>query len=103
MASGKLGNANVSAASNTTLFQAASGKVTTFNVGICNTGSDTVTFRLAISATATPVAGEYIEYNVALAPNAVFERSGLVASGSEYIVIYASATGLNARAWGFEQ
>lgn len=103
MANGKLGSVSPAASTYTTVFQATSNKVTTFNLGVCNTSGNALTFRLAISAANPPVDGEFIEWEVSVPGNGTYERTALVASGGEYVVIYASGLGLNVRAWGFEQ
>lgn len=103
MASGKLGSAAIPATTYTTLFQATAGKVTTFNLNLCNTSGNAITVRFSIAAANPPVDGEHMEYEANVPSNGVLERTALVASGGEYIIIYASATGINARAYGFEQ
>jgi hypothetical protein len=99
MASGTLGQASLAATTNTTVYTAAS-TPTTFNVSFTNTSGFPVAVNLAIAAAATPVAGEYLEYQTAIPGNSVLERGGLVCTSGKLIVAYATAAGVNV--YGYE-
>lgn len=103
MASGKLGNANLSATTNTTIYTVPNLMVSTMNINVVNRTSAAITIRLAISANASPVVAEYIEYDVSIPANGVLERTGLVAGAGENVVAYASASGISVRVHGFEE
>lgn len=103
MTTGRLGAAAVSATTNTTLYQVPSGKTAVCTINLCNTSSVAVTVRVGLCATSTPASGEYIEYETVLPSGGVLERGGVVLDALKYIVVYASAAGVNATAWGYEE
>ena len=103
MASGKLGAISLAATTNTTIYTVPTGKVATFNVNIVNTTTEVIKVRLALSATATPTNAEYIEYDVSIPANGVLERTGLMASAGEMVVVYASTVGVSVRVYGIEE
>lgn len=103
MATGILGQSSPAATTNTTVYTVPAATTATFNVSIVNTASTTTTVRLAIAATGTPAASEYLEYDTILPPNGVLERSGMVAGATENVVVYASATGLSVSVYGYEE
>lgn len=103
MTTGRLGAAAVAATTNTTLYQVPAAKTSVCTVNLCNTSSAAITVRIAIAAATTPVDGEYIEYEAQIPANGVLERGGIVLDALRYIVVYASATGINATAWGYEE
>ena len=108
MASGTMGAASLAAATNTTLYTVTSGKVATLNVNFVNTGSTQALVRLAVCATATPAAAEWVEYEARLAPAGsyengnVLERTALVVEGGKLIVAYSDNAGVTARVYGME-
>lgn len=101
MASGTLGQASLAAATNTTVYTAGA-TPTTFNVSMTNTTGFPIAVNLAISAAATPVAGEYLEYQTVIPPNSVLERGGLVCTAGKLIVAYATFAGINVNVYGYE-
>lgn len=103
MASGKLGNAAPAATTNTTIYTVPVGKVATLNISIVNTSAAAITVNVALASSGTPVTAEWIEYGAVIQPNDVLERTALVASANEQLVVYASGAGLVVRAHGFEQ
>lgn len=103
MASGTLGQADLSAATNTILYTVPSGKISTFTVNICNRNSLPISVRIAIAATGTPSNSEYIEYDALIPSNGVLERTGLVATASKNIVVYTSTATCSANVYGYEE
>jgi hypothetical protein len=101
--SGKLGVAAPAATTLTTVYTVPTGKVATFNMCIVNTTGTPITFRVAIASTGTPSSSEWIEYDAIIEANDVWERTALVASAGEQVVVYGSIAGLAVRAYGFEQ
>jgi hypothetical protein len=102
MATGILGIADLAATTLTTLYTVPSTTFTVATVSVCNRGTAPVTVRIALAATATPANGEYIEYDMVIQPKGVLERTGLVLDATKRIVMYASATGVSATAFGIE-
>ena len=101
MASGTLGQASLAAATNTTVYTVAA-TPTTFNVSMTNTTGYPIAVNLAVSIAATPVAGEYLEYQTIILPNSVLERGGLVATAAKLVVAYATQAGITVNIYGFE-
>jgi hypothetical protein len=51
------------------------------------------------------VANEAIEYGTTIAPNGVFERTGLVLSsttGAKYVTVYCTTANVNVNIYGIE-
>lgn len=104
MPSGTLGQSAPSAMTNTTVYTVPASKVATFNVNILNRSPQfPCTVRLAICATSTPSNSEYIEFDAAIQPNEVLERTGLVATAGKLVVVYASLADVSVNIYGFEE
>jgi hypothetical protein len=103
MASGILGQSNPAASTNTTVYTVPASVTASFTISVVNTGGIPVTVTVAISATGTPGAAEYIEYQTQLPPNGVLERSGIVAQASKNIVVNCSTANCSVSVYGFEQ
>lgn len=102
MATGRLGIADLSATTLTTVYTCPVSTFTVAAVSICNRNSSTVTVRLAIAAAGSPTAGEYIEYDVQILANGVLERTGLVLDAGKNIVAYSSTANVSVVAMGIE-
>lgn len=102
MATGRLGIADLTAATNTTLYTVPATTFSVISVNICNRGSSTANVRVAIAAAATPVNGEYIEYDAQVLPNGVLERTGIIADAAKLIVVRSSNNDVSATAYGIE-
>ena len=103
MATGRLATPVQLGTGNTTLYTTPTGYYTVCNVSLTNTGTTSVTIRLALAATTTPCATEWIEYDTTIAPKSVFERTGLVLQAGLNIVGLCSAgTTVNACVYGIE-
>ena len=103
MAIGILGQSNPAANTNTTVYTVPSSVSATCNVNIVNTGSSIATVSLAIAASATPSAAEWIEYQASLPPGGVLERGGLVAQTGKNFVVNCSTATCAVAVYGFEQ
>ena len=102
MASGRLGNADLAANTDTVLYTVPAGQVDTVTVAlVARTAAATV--RVAVAATAVPAAAEYLEYDATLPAGGVLERTGIVMSAGEKIVARASVAGVSVRVHGFEE
>jgi hypothetical protein len=74
-----------------------------FNVSFTNQSpTASVNIRLAISTTTTPANSEYIEFLTAVAPNGVFERTGLVAQSGLNIMASSNGTAVSVNVYGIE-
>ena len=101
MASGTLGQASLAATTNTTVYTVGA-TPSVFNVIFNNATAYTAVINLSISATATPAAGEYLEYQYVLPAGGVLERGGIVATSGKRVVAYSTAAGVNVNVYGYE-
>lgn len=101
MASGLFGQASLTAATDTTVFTIAV-TPTVFNVNIVNTTGSPVGINLAVASSATPTAGEYLEFQTVIPANGVLERGGIVSTAGERVVAYANAAGVSVNVYGYE-
>jgi len=102
MATGILGSANLTAATNTTLYTCPTTTFAVVTVSICNRSNSSITARLAMSATTSPGLAEWIEYDTEILPKGVLERTGLVLDAGKNLVVYASTGNTSAMAYGIE-
>jgi hypothetical protein len=102
MATGRLGTADLSAATNTTVYTCPADTFTVLTVSVCNRGATAATIQIAISSSATPSAAEYLEFDTSLSAKGVLERTGIVLDAGKLLVVRSSATSVNAVAYGIE-
>ncbi len=102
MATGRLGAADLSATTNTTIYTCPVSTFTVASVSICNRNATTVNVRLALATSSTPSASEYLEYDVQLLANGVIERTGIVLDAGKLLVAYSSAANVSVVAMGIE-
>jgi len=94
MATGRLGTANITAATtNTTVYTVPASTFSVVSLNICNRNNTTAaTIRIAVSNSVTPSIDEWIEYDTSLVASGVLERTGLVMdSTNKYLVVYISS------------
>lgn len=99
MASGKLGSADLSAATDTLLFTAAA-TPQTFNIRFANRNATAVKIRVAIGTGASPAATDYVDYDVNIIANGILEDFGLVATSGEKIWVRSDTANVSVRAYG---
>jgi len=104
MASGILGQAALSATTDTTVYTVPSSTLAIVNINVVNRSSSTAAnVRVALASTATPQNSEYIEYDASVPSNGVLERSGIAMNASERVIIYASTANCSVSVYGLEQ
>lgn len=104
MASGILGQSAPTAATNTTVYTVPSAKVATFSINVVNRNGTTATVRIAISATGTPSASEWIEYGAGvLGSGGILERTGIVAQAAKNVVVYSDVANTSFTIYGYEE
>jgi hypothetical protein len=102
MATGRLGSADLAAATNTTLYTVPVDTFAVVTVSVCNRGASPCTVQLAICDTATPSTDEYLEFDTSLSAKGVLERTGVVIDAGKLLVVRSSATSVNAVVYGIE-
>ena len=107
MATGRLGSSYLTSGSistYTSVYPVPATYYSVFNISICNQGTSTVTFRIALSTSnSTPTGNaEFIEYGASIAPNGVFERTGIVLEGGKYVLVSTTGTTVSVNVWGIE-
>lgn len=102
MATGILGQANPAAATDTTVYTVPAATTATFNISVVNTGASSAAVSIALAASGTPAASEYIEFQTALPPGGVLERGGLVAQTTKRVVANCSTANCSVSVYGYE-
>jgi hypothetical protein len=102
MATGRLGVADLSAATDTTLYTVPASTFSVVTVSICNRGTTPANIRIALATSASPANSEYIEFDVSLDAKGVLERSGIVLDAGKLVVVRSSAIGVSAVVYGIE-
>jgi hypothetical protein len=102
MATGRLGIADLTATVNTTVYTCPSDKFTVASISVCNRGTQPTTIRLAVATLSTPTNAEYIEFDTELLPKNVLERTGIMLSADQKLVIRSTASTVSAVAFGIE-
>jgi hypothetical protein len=88
---------------NTTLYTVPTGYYSIFNVSLTNTSASAVTIKLALAATTSPGATEWIEQQTTIVAYGVFERTGLVAQpGLNVVALASTGAVVNATVYGIE-
>ena len=92
MATGRLGTANITSTSNTTIYTVPASTFSVVSVSVCNRNSTTAaTIRIAVASSGTPNPDEYIEYDTSLVASGVVERTGLVMAANQVLVVQVSS------------
>jgi hypothetical protein len=102
MATGRLGVADLAAATNTTLYTVPANTFSVVTVSVVNRGASAASVRVAISSSATPADSEYIEFDTSLSAKGVLERTGIVLDAGKLLVVRSSAISVNAVVYGIE-
>jgi hypothetical protein len=102
MPTGRLGTADLSATTNTTVYTCPADTFTVATVSVCNRNATAVSVRLAIAGAATPVNSEFIEFDSTIAAGGVLERTGLVLDAGRLIVVRTSAANVSVVVMGIE-
>lgn len=102
MATGRLGTADLSATTDTTLYTCPASTFAVVTVSMCNRNASARDIRIALCDTSTPGNDEYIEYDSELVAGGVLERTGIVLDAGKLIVVRASGVDVTAVCYGIE-
>ena len=102
MATGRLGVADLAAATNTSVYTVPADTFFVVTLSLCNRSTGTRSVRVAVAAAGTPLDAEYIEYDADILANGVLERTGIVMDASKILVVRADSTDVSAVVYGIE-
>ena len=103
MSTGRLGTADLSATTDTTVYTVPASSIGAFTVSMCNRTGSAILVRLSLAASGTPAASEAIEFDSIVPANGVLERTGLVLEAGRLVVARASAVGISVNVYGYEE
>jgi len=102
MATGRLGTADLAAATDTLLYTCPADTFAVVTVSLCNRNASSVRVRMAVGTSGTPADAEFIEYDSELTGNSVIERTGLVLSAGQTVIVRSNTINVSAVAVGIE-
>jgi hypothetical protein len=102
MATGRLGAADLSVATDTTLYTVPADTFSVVTISMCNRSASSAAIRIAICDTAIPGLDEYLEFDTSLSAKGVLERTGIVIDAGKLLVVRSSATSVSAVVYGIE-
>lgn len=92
MATGRLGTANITTTSNTTIYTCPASTFAVISVSVANRSSSAAaSVRIALASSATPGSDEWLEYDSSLVANGVIERTGIVMDAGKLLVVQISS------------
>lgn len=103
MASGILGQSNPSAGVNTLVYTVPADTVAYANLNVVNRGTGTSTVRIALSAAASPLVAEWVEYDAEIASKGVLERTGFALQADKKVVIFSDTADVSISVYGVEE
>lgn len=104
MANGRLGSGVSVANTNVVIYTVpVTMEFATITICIVNTGTSDASLKLSLGTTNIPDLDDYIEYDTVLAPKDMLERSCLVCSTGEKVIINSDSNDLVVRVHGLEQ
>ena len=102
MATGRLGTADLAAATDTTVYTVPSDTFAVVTVSLCNRSASPRSVRVAVCDTGTPGDDEYVEFDAEVLANGVLERTGLVLDAGKLLVVRSSGIDVSAVVYGIE-
>lgn len=101
---GKLGQMEAGTSSFTTLYSAPpTVDHAVVNITVCNTNNSEANIFIALAMTLAPNTADFIEYSYPIPARGHLERTALVLSKGENILIRSDSPGVVCRAHGFEK
>jgi hypothetical protein len=102
MATGRLGTADLTAATDTTVYTCPVDTFSVVTVSVCNRGTATAAVRVALSASGTPSSAEFLEFDAEILAKNVLERTGIVLDAGKNIVVRSNAASCSVVVMGIE-
>lgn len=102
MATGRLGTSDLAAATDTLLYTCPADNFAVVTLSLCNRNASSVRIRVAVGTNATPADDQYIEYDSELSGNSVIERTGIVLSAGQTIIVRSNTVNVSAVVVGIE-
>jgi len=102
MATGKLGSADLAANTNTTAYTVPASTFAVVTVSMCNRSTTQRSIRVALADADTPTSDEWIEFDTSLVGNGTLERTGIVLSAGQRIVVFSNSIDVAAVVYGLE-
>ena len=90
MATGRLNGVDLTTTNATSVYTCPASTFGVVSVSICNRSATAVTIRLALTTTgSSPATTDYLEYDSSLSANGVLERTGIVTTAANQLVVTA--------------
>lgn len=102
MATGRLGTSDLAAATDTLLYTCPADTFSVTTLSLCNRNASSVRIRVAVGTSASPADAEFIEYDSELTGNSVIERTGIVLSAGQTIIVRSNTVNVSAVLVGIE-
>jgi hypothetical protein len=103
MATGRLATPiDMPSGSNQTAYTCPASTFAVATVSICNRNGSSVSVRLALGTSGSPLDSEYLEYDTVILGNGVLERTGIVLKADETIIVRSNNTGVSVVVYGIE-
>ena len=88
---------------NVSVYTVPANRRAAFTLSLCNRGTAQRVVRVALSTSASPANGDFIEYNATLPAYGVLERSGLVLGAGQILICWADGADVSAVVFGVEE
>lgn len=102
MATGKLAGVNITAGTDTQIYECPAATFAVVTVSVCNRGNSASLIRLTVSNDFPPGDTDYIEFDTSLSANGVLERTGIVLAAGQKISARSSSATVSIVVYGIE-